>query len=96
MAPYGLTINQVNSLQGSERIAYDNFINMIGNSNVVIVDIPSQTEDMYSFFRYFKFDHDSNFNIIGLTSYLKSYEDFTNEEKSVIDSFLQFISAYTN
>jgi len=93
---YGSTINKVDLLEANDRIVYDNFVNMIGLANVSITDIPSDTEDMFCFSRHFKFEHDSNFNIIGLSSYAKSYADFNISEKSVIDSFLQMISALSN
>jgi hypothetical protein len=93
---YGLSINPISSLQESDRIVYNSFINMLGNANVLITDIPGETDDVYSFFRYFNFEHDSNFNIVGLVSYLKPYTDFNDEEKTIIDSFLQMISSYSN
>lgn len=93
---YESTINKVDLLQANDRIVYDNFVNMIGLANVSITDIPSDTEDMFCFSRHFKFEHDSNFNIIGLNSYAKSYADFTNEEKTIIDSFILLASSFTN
>ena len=93
---YGSTINKVDLLQENDRIVYDNFVNMLGLANVSITDIPSDTEDMFCFSRHFKFEHDSNFNIIGLDSYVKPYSDFNSQEKGIIDSFLQMISLHTN
>lgn len=93
---YGSTINKVDLLEANDRVVYDNFVNMIGLANVSIIEIPSDTEDMFCFFRHFKFEHDSNFNIIGLDSYAKPYADFNTSEKAIIDSFLQLISTHAD
>lgn len=96
MIPYDLSTIKVDTLPQLDKTIYENFINLIGISNVVITDIPSSEDILYCFFRNFRFEHDSNFNIVGLTSYLKPYSDFTSSEKIIIDSFVAFISNFVS
>lgn len=96
MIPYDLTTIKIESLPQLDKTTYENFVNLIGISNVIITEIPSSEDVLYCFFRNFRFDHDSSFNIVGLTSYLKPYSDFTTSEKLIIDSFVEFISNFVN
>jgi len=87
------SIYPFNNLSIGDKNIYNDFIELIGLNNVIISDV-NIDEEMINFSRLFRFDYDDNYNIIGLGTYIKSYNEYTTNEQQIIDSFLNFISSF--
>lgn len=83
----------VSNLSKKNKTIYSNFITLIGDNNVILNDVPGDIEFM-KFNRFKLFEHDENYNIIGIDSYIKSYNDYSDDEKAIIDSFITFTLNY--
>jgi hypothetical protein len=83
----------VSDLSNEEKIVYDNFIGFVGNNYVIINDIGGDV-DLINFSRFRLFEHDSNYNILNISSFAVSYDDYSTEEKTIVDSFLELLSQY--
>lgn len=80
-------------LSENDKLVYELFINLIGHNNVILTDV-NINNDVICFNRMKLFDHDENFNILNCNSYLKSYNDYSEENKSIIDEFLILLNKY--
>lgn len=81
------------TLSNADKIVYQNFINLVGFNNVILNDV--ELNDQFVIFNRIKlFDHDENYNILNHGSYLKSYNDYSEEDKNIIDLFLILLAKY--
>lgn len=83
----------VSNLSNEEKVIYDNFVGLVGNNYVIINDIGGDVE-LINFGRVRNFEHDSNYNILNTSSFAVSYDDYSTEEKEIVDSFLELLSQY--
>ena len=83
----------IDSLTNLEKEVYQNFIDLIGFNNIILNDVELSNE-LTIFNRIKLFDHDENYNILNLGSELKSYNDYSEEDKTVIDLFLILLEKY--
>lgn len=81
----------VDTLTNLEKEVYQNFIDLVGYNNLILNDV-ELSNDITIFNRIKLFAHDENYNIINLGSELKSYNDYNEEEKHIIDEFIVLIN----
>ena len=79
------------SLTENDKLVYELFINLIGLNNLILTDV-NIDNDVICFNRIKLFAHDENYNILNLGSELKSYNDYNEEEKHIIDEFITLIN----
>lgn len=80
-------------LSSSDKVIYQNFMNLIGFNNVILTDV-SLTDYNVVFNRIKLFEHDENYNVLNAGSYLKSYSEYSVEDKQVIDLFITLLEKY--
>lgn len=83
----------VDSLTNLEKEVYQNFIDLVGYNNLILNDV-ELSNDLTIFNRIKLFDHDENYNILNLGSELKSYNEYSAEDKQVIDLFITLLEKY--
>lgn len=80
-------------LSASDKVVYQNFINLIGFNCVILTDV-TLTDDNVVFNRIRLFEHDEKFKILNAGSYLKSYNEYSAEDKQVIDLFITLLEKF--
>ena len=81
----------VDDLPTLEKEVYHNFIDLVGHTNLILNDV-ELTNELTIFNRIKLFDHDENYSILNLGNELKSYNDYSDEAKTIIDLFLILIT----
>lgn len=82
----------VDSLSFLEKEVYNNFIDLIGFTNLILTDVELTNATIFN--RIKLFDHDENYNILNLRSDIKSYNDYSEKDKNIINAFLLFLQEY--
>lgn len=74
-------------LSEAENSIYKDFIELIGHNNVILTEVDLDTE-VIIFNRMRLFEHDEKYNILNAGSYLKSYNEYSEVDKEIIDRFI--------
>ena len=74
-----------------ELVDYNNFIELMGHSHVILTDVTLGTE-LIMFNRMKLFEHDEEYNILNISSYLKSYNEYSDTDKDIIDRFILLLN----
>lgn len=83
----------LSSLSASDKIIYQNFINLIGLNHVILTDVVLNNDNIV-FNRIKLFEHDENYNLLNVDSYLESYNEYSEDDKNIIDKFLILLNKY--